>query len=146
MFDAVLSTYDSLNHLPDLSDVETVFHNVAGALRPGGTFLFDLNTEEGYRVRWRGSFSIIADDHVLAARSHFDPATQVGTVRLALFQPDQGRWRRTDLTLLQRCYSDVEVRGALRAAGFASVEVSDAERDWGISGHTGRAISLAVPS
>jgi SAM-dependent methyltransferase len=142
--DAVLCTYDSLNHLMDPAELDGVFRIVARALRPGGRVCFDVNTEEGYRTRWRGSFSIIADDHVLAARSRFDPDTRIGTVQLALFQREGGGWQRTDLTLLQRCYPEAEIRRALQNAGFASVEVSDAERDWGVAGQVGRAVYLAI--
>ncbi|MDQ7820028.1 MAG: class I SAM-dependent methyltransferase [Armatimonadota bacterium] len=143
VFDAVLCTYDSVNHLMDRAELEAAFRAAAGAVRPGGRFCFDVNTADGYLARWRGSFSIIADDHVLAARPRFDPATGVATFQLALFRQEEGRWTRTDLTLSQRCHPDATLREALQAAGFAAVEVSDAERDWGLR-EPGRAIYLAV--
>jgi SAM-dependent methyltransferase len=42
-FDAVLSTYDSLNHILSLEELEAVFANVFRALVPGGLFFFDLH-------------------------------------------------------------------------------------------------------
>ena len=43
-FDACVCLLDSINHLTALSDVEDCFCRVAENLRPGGLFLFDVNT------------------------------------------------------------------------------------------------------
>ena len=47
VYHAVVSTFDSLNHIMTLEELTMVFHNVHAALRKGGRFFFDLNTEEG---------------------------------------------------------------------------------------------------
>ena len=44
-FDLVTCTGDALNHIPDLSDVETILHNVYGYLNEGGFFVFDILNE-----------------------------------------------------------------------------------------------------
>ena len=48
---AVFSTFDSLNHVMSLDDMERVFRNVHAVLEAGGCFEFDLNMEEGYLQR-----------------------------------------------------------------------------------------------
>lgn len=141
-FAAAISLYDSLNHMMRLDDLAQVFRRVRAVLQAGGRFVFDLNMEDGYRARWRGSFAIVRDDHVLAARASFDSETRIGTTALAMFRLD-GAWRRSDLTLVQRCYEREEVRGALEGAGFEAVATYDAERDLGMSGETGRMFFVA---
>ena len=54
-FDAVISVADSLNHIMHLDELQSAFAGVHDALVPEGIFVFDLNMEEGYRSRWRGS-------------------------------------------------------------------------------------------
>ena len=44
-FDLVTCTGDALNHIPALSDVETIFGNVYSYLSPGGHFVFDILNE-----------------------------------------------------------------------------------------------------
>jgi SAM-dependent methyltransferase len=43
-FDAVVFTFDSVNHLTSLPAVEGLLQCVCPALRAGGLFLFDINT------------------------------------------------------------------------------------------------------
>ncbi len=50
VYHAVVSTFDSLNHIMSLKELTSVFHNVYAALQEGGFFFFDLNMEEGYKI------------------------------------------------------------------------------------------------
>ncbi len=52
--DAVVSTLDSLNYLTRPSDLRETFRRVGRYLRPGGLFLFDVNTP--YKLRRMDSF------------------------------------------------------------------------------------------
>lgn len=45
-FDLVTCTGDALNHIPRLSDVETVLRNIYGYLTPGGYLVFDILNEK----------------------------------------------------------------------------------------------------
>lgn len=123
---AVVSTFDSLNHLMTMADLERAFRRVAAALVPGGVFVFDLNMEEGFRSRWRGSFGIVDDDEVLVCRSSYDPDRAIGVMEFTLMTPDGERWLRTDVTLSQCSYPAARVRAALVAAGFVDVEEFEA--------------------
>lgn len=124
-FHAAFSTYDSLNHLLTLPDLTQAYECVAAALRPGGLFVFDLNTEEGYLAHWRASFGILEDEYACIVQSRFDQPSQTGTFGITMFfrEPDEGvSWTRHDLTLTQRCYTPEEVTAALEKTGFTSIE------------------------
>ncbi|HEY57508.1 MAG TPA: class I SAM-dependent methyltransferase [Anaerolineae bacterium] len=50
-FHAVYAVFASLNHLLTPEHLNAAFQSVARTLRPGGWFLFDLNTEDDYHQR-----------------------------------------------------------------------------------------------
>jgi len=50
IYHAVMSTYDSLNHIMSLEELSRVFRNVYACLQQGGLFLFDLNMEQGTKL------------------------------------------------------------------------------------------------
>ncbi len=126
-FSAVFSTYDSLNHVLSLDDLERVFRNVHRVLEDGGHFEFDLNMEAGYISRWRGSFGIVEDDHVCVARSSRDEEKRIGRMDLTVFEKEGTGWKRTGVSLLQRWYSDRDIAERLRNAGFEEIRTFDEE-------------------
>ena len=117
-FSAVFSTFDSLNHLMSLDDLEQVFRGVFTVLDGGGYFAFDLNMEEGYRSRWRGSSAIVEEDRVCALRLSHDPNEKIGRYDITLFEPKGSGWERTDVSLTQRWHEEGEIAGRLRRVGF----------------------------
>ena len=137
-YHGVVSTFDSLNHILRPDELTSAFCCVRAALADGGLFVFDLNMEEGYQTRWRGSFGIVEANHVVVARSSYRPDERIGQMDFTLFFLEDG-WQRTDFTLTQRCYSEAEVTSALAAAGFAEFQMYDAQRDLELAGGVGRA-------
>ncbi len=116
-YHAVISTFDSLNHILSLEELTTVFKNVYNSLREGGLFLFDLNMAAGFRKDWHDEFSIVEEDNVCILRSRYNPDEKLARFMATIFYRDDG-WQRSDLTLIQRCYSEEEVLSALEKAGF----------------------------
>ncbi|MDE2753061.1 MAG: class I SAM-dependent methyltransferase [Gemmatimonadota bacterium] len=121
-FSAVFSTFDSLNHVMSLEGLEQVFRSVFAVLEGGGQFAFDLNMEEGYRSRWRGSFGHVEEDHVCVVRSSHDSDEKTGRLDVTLFELKGSAWQRTDFPLTQRWYGESEIRGRLRKAGFEELQ------------------------
>jgi len=121
-YHAVVSVFDSLNHVMSAGELVSVFGNVRTALEDGGLFLFDLNMEEGYRTNWNGSSAIVEDDHVCAITSSYDTDEKIARFDATIFRPENG-WRRTDFTLLQKCHSESEVRSALAESGLVEVNI-----------------------
>ena len=126
-FGAVFSTFDSLNHVMSLDELERVFRNVHAVLDDGGYFEFDLNMEAGYVSRWRGSFGIVQDDLVCVARSSRDEKERIGRMDLTVFESEEPGWKRTDVSLIQRWYQETDIIERLRSAGFEKIQTFESE-------------------
>jgi SAM-dependent methyltransferase len=124
-FDAALSTYDSLNHILELAELESAFACVFDALVPGALFVFDLNMQVAFETHWGGTFASVEESCAGITRGSYDPETKIGRVDLTLFRL-AGTWHRVDVAVLERCYSEEEVTGALAGAGFTAIEPRDA--------------------
>lgn len=143
LYHAAVSTFDSLNHVMEPGELLGVFRNVRDALAEDGRFLFDLNMEGGYRARWRGTYAIVESDKVCIVRAAYDAERRIGRNDITMFREGAGGWQRSDMTLLQKCYSEGQVRSALKEAGFTNVQVFDAAEDLGMQGAVGRSFFLA---
>ena len=121
-YDAVVSTYDSLNFITELEELMGTFQNVFASLKKGGFFLFDLNTEAGYRDHWDdGTFDIIEDDNVCIVQTSYDH-NKLPRFDITIFRLLDG-WQRSDITLFQRYYPEEEVYHLLEDAGFTGIGI-----------------------
>jgi SAM-dependent methyltransferase len=143
-FDGAVSTFDSLNHLLSVAELEGCFRCVAKALKPGAAFAFDVLLEAAYKTNWADAFSIVRDDHVLAiAGSGFDFRTHLAHCRITMFRLIEGEWKRNDTEVQERCYTTPEIDAALGAAGFTDTTFYDA-RDLGMRGQLGQGRTFVV--
>jgi SAM-dependent methyltransferase len=143
-FDAAVSTFDSLNHILVPADLESAFHNTAASLKPGGLFAFDILLEDAYRTNWGQAFAIVRDDHVLTITgSGFDFRSRKARCTITMFRLLQGQWQRSDVTILERCYTSKEISKALEQAGFGEVQCYAAS-DLGMAGGLGEGRTFFV--
>jgi SAM-dependent methyltransferase len=142
IYHVTLSTLNSLNHIMNAEELYNVFRNIYLILLDGGIFLFDINMEEGYQRNWRDYF-FIEDGIVFISRNKYDSDKKIGKSDITLFRMEGAGWQRSDLTLLQKCYSECKVRSALMRANFSEVSAYDAERELGMPGGAGRTFFLA---
>ncbi len=140
--DAVFSTYDSLNHLETVEDLNMAFVSVRRALKPGGLFLFDLNNEEGFCANWKGSFGRVDDESAVIAAGGYNPEQKRASLDLAMFRLIERTWRRSDLTITEHCFSEEETVKALRESGFGKVALYNSVQDLGFQA-AGRTFYLA---
>jgi len=124
-FDAVLSTFDSLNHILTLEELGTVFARVKDVLAAKGLFVFDMNLEEAYSAdlhRW----SVTVDDvNVTLVRGEYDTDTHLAETELIWFSkaPLPGNlWRQHRSVVAERCYLQPDILLALSEAGFSHTE------------------------
>lgn len=140
--DAAISTYDSLNHIMTREELESAFGCVRKALKPGGPFVFDLNIEEGFAANWKSSFGRVGEDNAIIACGSYDPEKKRAELALTMFRLQDGKWRRSDLTIPERCYSEEETVGAVQRAGFELIASYNSGRDLGFKA-AGRQVYLA---
>jgi SAM-dependent methyltransferase len=141
-FDAAISTFDSLNHLLTIDALTDAFRCTHHALRPGGLFVFDINTEEAYAREWGKSAAIVDEDAAVFIRGDYDSHTRIGRTLITAFRSNGNgdshstcRWHRADIELHQRCYACEEVLTALHAAGFRDSDMTSiAASDAGMTG------------
>ena len=123
MFDAALSTFDSVNQVMTLEELTAIFWHVHESLREAGAFLFDLNTEKGYREEWQDLFGSAQRDHVFVVQPTYSAEARTALFHATIFIRNGEDWRRSEAMLMQRWYPDEEVQTALAASGFEDVTV-----------------------
>ena len=123
--DAAVSTLDSLNYLTREKDVRETFHRVWRWLRPGGQFIFDVNTP--YKLqRMDGQIYMDETEETCCVwRTFFSQRTQACTYQVDLFQlrPD-GAWERTFEEHRERAWSREQLCAWLEEAGFEKIAVT----------------------
>lgn len=82
---------------------------------------------------WNWSSAIVEEGEVCIIRGGYDPVEKIGRSDITMFRFD-GSWRRSDVTLFQKCHAPGEVESALREAGFGHVDSFDSRRDLGMRG------------
>jgi SAM-dependent methyltransferase len=125
-FDAVLSTFDSMNHILLLEELECAFRNVHRALDEGGLFVFDMNMEESFQTLWQGTFTTVENEFVSVTRGSYDATAKIGRAQITMFRLERDGWERSDVAVLERCYTEAEILNALERAGFAELTSHDA--------------------
>ena len=142
--EAIVSVFDSLNHVMSIDELGLVFDSVYRALKKDGIFLFDLNTEAGYVTNWHGVFGIIEDDHVCVIKNSYNTTDKIALFDATLFRLEQ-EWRRSDFTLTQKCYPVDDICYGLEKAGFKAVKTYEFSIENGLkplSSESGKAFFL----
>lgn len=140
--DAVISAYDSLNHLMSLNEMKQVFTNVFDVLKEKGVFLFDLNLEQAHKERWNGSMSFVEDQFVCVVQASYDSDQRMAENKITIFEEKDNLWSRSDVTLHQRNYPTEDILHLLKEAGFKKARTLDVQH-LGFPNSKGREFYLA---
>lgn len=118
-FDLITCLYDSLNYLAEDNDLGQVIRMAGRLLRPGGYFVFDLNTEYEF-AHWDDSDQVVCDtsDLLIYNRLSYDPDRRRAYGRIVWFVREIDRWWRGEEQHVERAWSDAEVRAAIENAGL----------------------------
>lgn len=120
-FDLVTCWFDSLNYLLELDDVYRTFSGVARALRPGGLFIFDVNTVYGLAVVWQREGCFVQTDRpklLELLRPEYDYETNIATLRITGFRKTTDGWQRMDEQHRERGYTLEELAACVERAGL----------------------------
>ncbi|MBQ6847194.1 MAG: class I SAM-dependent methyltransferase [Oscillospiraceae bacterium] len=128
--DAAVSCLDSLNYLADKESLETAFSRLKFFIRPGGIFIFDVNTHEKFSFLDGQSFIRENDDFFCAWTAEYDEEEKLCSFYYDIFrETEDGLWERSFEEHIERAHSRDEIKNALEKAEFELVaefgELSD---------------------
>ena len=120
-FDLVTCFFDSLNYMLTVKDLQEAFSSAYKALRPGGYYIFDMNTIYGLAVDWMREKTYIqneADDLMEIHRQDFDYENQVASMQITVFKKTGEHWERFDENHRERGYPIADIQFLLAETGF----------------------------
>ncbi len=113
-----VSTFDALNHLPDLAALRSCFASVERAVLPGGMFIFDLNTRLGLN-RWASlNLEENADMTLITSGLVEQSAGKAWTRICGYIRADDGRYDRFEETVYNTAFDLSEVASLLQQTGW----------------------------
>ncbi len=120
-FDCVTCWFDSLNYLLKIEDLANCFKAAYAHLKPGGYFLFDMNTIYGIVVQWQKSPYFIQQetpDYLEICANSCDYENSVAEMRIIMFEKDGKAWNRHEEVHTERGYAVDDILLLLQNAGF----------------------------
>ena len=121
--DLVVAEFASLNNLADRRDLSRVLEAAARALAAGGWIYFDVNTPLSLRTQYPETFWVEDAKFKLAQHGRLEPDRRRARLDFEWLLPSGRLWRHVRETLWHVCWTDAEIRRALRLAGFISCGV-----------------------
>ena len=138
-FDAAVSTFDSLNHILSREDLEIGLSQYGRRSQTRRHVCVRRAARSGLPDPLGESFALVRDDHVLTITgSGYDFRSRLARCTLTMFRLLEGAWRRSDVTIVERCYPPQEIDRALERAGFGETACYDAG-DLGMAGDSAKA-------
>jgi SAM-dependent methyltransferase len=133
-YDTVFCTFDALNHILKLEELQQVFVNVGGCLKKGGVFIFDMNTIKEFLSHWdERQSNTEKPGFYYSVNISFDRAKKLGKFHVTMFRQSGKNWKRYDTTILETFYPRTSVVSALKKAGFRDIETFAANPREGIT-------------
>lgn len=119
--DAAVCCLDSLNYLTRPADVQRTLERLRLFIAPGGTLIFDVNTEEKFRMMDDQVFLDETEDACCIWRTRY--RRRICTYHVDIFRRRGNLWQRHEEEHRQRYYSTQELCALLEAAGFGRIRV-----------------------
>ncbi len=120
-FDLVTCFFDSLNYMLTVADLQQAFAGAFRALRPGGFYIFDMNTTYGLAVDWMRQETYIqneTEDFIEIHRQEFDYENSIASMYVTVFQKKGHLWERFGEVHRERGYPIADIEFLLTNLGF----------------------------
>ena len=121
--DLAVCGLDSLDYITDPADCAAAIKRIYKVLNPGGCFIFDVNTPEKLRAMDGQVFLDEDDDVYCVWRGEFDESANICSYGMDLFQRRGNLWVRSFEEHREYAYSQAQLTGFLKDAGFTHIEV-----------------------
>ena len=140
LYDAAVCCFDVVNYFVEDGELARVFRQVRRALRPGGLFIFDVNTRYKLQTLFGDrSFGDDLGDFAYVQRARYDPARHRCELFLTLFLREGEMYRRAVEHHVQRWFTDEEMCAALAESGFEVLRTCQGYTDVERTADTARA-------
>lgn len=126
-YDAAISCLDTFNYILDDKSLLAAFKNIAGALKSGGIFIFDINSryllEEIYGSN---SFNYADDDICYLWECCYDDNSEINEYGITFFVREEGKnlYERFEEVHRQRVYDPFKIKELLELAGFKEIKIT----------------------
>ena len=119
--DLAVCCLDGMNYITEPAQLRAVLARVYKALKPGGVFIFDVNTEAKLSAL-DGRIFVDEDDEVFCLwRADYDPDSRICSYGMDIFRRQGRLWERSAEEHLEYAYRLDELTAWLREAGFTDV-------------------------
>jgi SAM-dependent methyltransferase len=120
-FDAVGCFFDAANHILTEAGFENFIKCAARHVKPGGFFMFDVNTAWGLR-HWDAVLFTEKGKHALLMKGSYDRSTRFASVTITGFVSlAGGKKDKFRETFHEKCYPHKYILTCLKQAGFRDI-------------------------
>lgn len=124
-YDAVVSTFDSLNYIRTKTGLYSAFDCVFAELRDGGYFIFDMNSEYKFKTVYADNSYVFDEDTVFCAWQNFyDEKRKLCDFYINIFAEENGKYNRYYEVQTERMYTLKEILKGLEKSGFTVIQTS----------------------
>lgn len=116
--DAAVSSLDSISYLDGVEALSQALSRLKFFVRPGGIFVFDVNTEAKFKAISGNSFLREDEENVCIWSAAYDDASKYCLMRMNLFQKSGALWSRSCEEHEEYAFSQAEIFAALEQNGF----------------------------
>lgn len=134
---ATVCCLDSLNYLLNQKDLEKTFSLVHNYSDPDALFIFDVNSPYKFENVYANNAYVLEDENEYGGaiycgwQNFYDCEAKICDFYLSVFEESEdGSYRREDEQQRERCYTEEEIREALKNTGFELMEIYS---DYGLS-------------
>lgn len=123
--DIFVSLLDTVNHIADKKGLKDLFESFHCFLNPGGLFIFDVATHRHFsETLGNDFFYLVEDDFAVLWENDYDKKSCINTASLTMFGTEDGeKYCRCDEDIVERYYSDSEIRKLAESCGLEVVGV-----------------------
>jgi len=123
-YDAVISTFDSLNYVTSKAGLTRAFASVSRELKKEGLFLFDMNSEYKFKEIYADNSYVLEADGVFCAwQNFFDAESKLCDFYINIFAEENGVYKRFYEEQTERMFTLDEIKACLKKAGLCFVDV-----------------------